>query len=170
MVTARALFRIFSHFYNPKTTNRAYHKRQLVGISDRFGGAGVYVYFNPNPVGRRAGDCVIRAICAASGKTWEDVFRCVCAVGYELGDMPSADYIWGEYLRRCGFSRYAIPAEYGAECTVREFAERHKQGVFILAIAGHVVCVIDGDWLDSWNSGDCVPVYYWAKQKLREGL
>ena len=127
----------------------------------------MYVYYNPNPVGRRAGDCVIRAISAATGQTWEDVFRAVCAVGYQLGDMPSADYVWGEYLRRCGFSRYAIPAEDGANCTVKDFAAYHGHGVFIMAIAGHVVCVMDGDWLDSWNSGDCVPVYYWARDKIK---
>lgn len=126
----------------------------------------MFVYFNPNPEGRRAGDCVIRAISAATGRSWEDVYRGVCREGYSIGDMPSADYVWGEYLRRNGFSRYAIPAEDGADCTVREFAAAHVHGVYILAIAGHVVCVRNGDWYDTWNSGDCIPVYYWAKERL----
>ena len=126
----------------------------------------MYLYFNPNPAGRRAGDCVIRAISAATGRPWSEVYSGVCSEGYSLGDMPSADYVWGEYLRRHGFSRYAIPAEDGADCTVREFASLHDLGTYILAIAGHVVCVRDGDWYDTWNSGDCIPVYYWARERL----
>lgn len=31
-------------------------------------------YYNPNPAGKRVGDCVIRAICKATGKDWTTVF------------------------------------------------------------------------------------------------
>ena len=32
-----------------------------------------------------------------------------------------------------------------------------------MAMATHVVCVQNGDWLDTWDSGDEVPLYYWQK-------
>lgn len=36
-------------------------------------------------------------------------------------------------------------------------------GIYVLALQGHVVCVIDGVYYDSWDSGREVPLYYWQK-------
>ena len=44
-----------------------------------------------------------------------------------------------------------------------QFAKDHSDGTYILAMATHVVCVLNGDWLDTWDSGDEVPLYYWQK-------
>ena len=30
-------------------------------------------------------------------------------------------------------------------------------------ISGHVVAVIDGNYYDTWDSGDKIPIYYWYK-------
>lgn len=48
--------------------------------------------------------------------------------------------------------------------TVEQFAQDHPQGTYILAIDGHVVCVQDGCWFDSWDSKDRVPLYVWRKE------
>ena len=48
--------------------------------------------------------------------------------------------------------------------TVEEFCRDHPQGTYILAIDGHVVCAVDGDYLDTWDSGEEVPMYYWEKE------
>ena len=45
-----------------------------------------------------------------------------------------------------------------------DFAAEHPDGTYILALATHVVCVRDGDWLDTWDSGDETPLYYWEKR------
>lgn len=122
----------------------------------------MYINFNPNPKGNRVGDCTVRACCKATGADWEIVFAGLSAIGFELCDMPSANFVWGAYLRRHGFKRYLIhdtPDIY----TVAEFAADNPQGIFVLAIQGHVVCVVDGDWYDSWDSANEVPLYYWRK-------
>ena len=77
--------------------------------------------------------------------------------------MPSANYVWGSYLRRCGWNRSAIPNSCPDCYTVADFAAEHPDGTYILAMATHVVCVENGDWLDTWDSGDEVPLYYWQK-------
>ncbi len=77
-----------------------------------------------------------------------------------LCDMPSADHVWGSYLRRHGFKRKLVPEEC---CTVAEFAEMFPHGCYILAISGHVVYVRDGEYIDSWDSGEEIPIYYWQK-------
>ena len=41
-----------------------------------------YVYFNPNPAGRRVGDCAVRAVAAALDTDWEDAFGLIAAAAY----------------------------------------------------------------------------------------
>lgn len=32
-----------------------------------------YQHYNPNPAGARVGDCTVRALCKATGKSWDEV-------------------------------------------------------------------------------------------------
>lgn len=49
--------------------------------------------------------------------------------------------------------------------TVSDFARNNPEGTFILSMPGrHVLCVQDGHWYDSWDSGGEEPVYYWTKE------
>lgn len=125
-----------------------------------------YASYNANPQARRVGDCVIRAISKATGQDWDTTYAGVCAKGYELCDMPSSDAVWGAYLRSKGFHRYVVPDNCGENYTVETFSRDHPEGTYILAIGGHVVCVVDGDYYDSWPSGAERPVYYWNKERL----
>lgn len=123
-----------------------------------------YVYYNPNPNGKNVGDCVIRAISKATNKDWESVYTGICVTGYSMCDMPSANCVWGAYLRGNGFARDVVPNECPECYSVADFAREHPQGTYILALTGHVVCVKDGDWYDSWDSGDKIPMYYWERK------
>ena len=78
--------------------------------------------------------------------------------------MPSSDAVWGEYLHYIGFVRNVVPAGRTGPQTVRDFAREYPQGTYILAISGHVVCLQNGEYYDTWDSGDCVPVYYWKRK------
>lgn len=123
-----------------------------------------YQFFNPNPAGARVGDCTIRAICAATGKEWECVYCAASVEGFFRCDMPSANHVWGAYLKRLGFRRRMIPESCPDGYTVRDFAKDHPRGVYLLALDGHVVTVKDGDWMDTWDSGSEVPIYYWQRE------
>lgn len=48
--------------------------------------------------------------------------------------------------------------------TVKDFCKENPIGTYILAISGHVVAVIDGDYFDTWDSGEEIPIYYWKKE------
>lgn len=124
----------------------------------------MYSEFNPNPSGARVGDCTVRAICKATGKTWEQVYCGLCVEGMRLGDMPSANQVWGAYLRRHGFRRHTLPDECPDCYTVEDFCREHPGGTYVLAISGHVVCAQDGRYYDTWDSGAEAPAYYWAKE------
>lgn len=125
----------------------------------------MYVRYNPNPQSKDVGDCVIRAISIATNSSWEDTYIGLCDLGFELHDMPSANYVWGEYLRRMGFKRHIIPDICPICYTVINFCNDHQDGVFVLATGTHVIAVVSGSYFDSWDSGNEVPVYYFSKEE-----
>lgn len=120
--------------------------------------------YNPNPVARNVGDCSVRAIAKALDITWEQAYALTAANGFAMGDMPSADSVWGAVLRQHGFRRKAIPDTCPDCYTADNFCEDNPDGVFVLAFGGHVATVVDGDLYDSWDSGNCVPQYFWYKE------
>lgn len=105
-----------------------------------------YKQINLNPEQKRVGDCTVRAIAAATHQEWAAVYAALALAGFELHDMPSANYVWGSYLRRCGWNRSAIPNSCPDCYTVADFAAEHPDGTYILAMATHVVAVVDGVW------------------------
>lgn len=123
----------------------------------------MYIFLNKNPVQKNTDDCVIRAISKALDKEWEDVYIDLCVQGLKYYDMPSANHVWGSYLKSNGFVRKIIPDTCPDCYKVREFAEDNPEGTFILALHGHVVAVIDGGYYDTFDSGDRVPIFYWQK-------
>lgn len=121
-----------------------------------------YIYFNPNPMGKRVGDCVIRAISKLTGRNWESTYLGIMTAGFELCDMPSSNNVWAAYLKRLGYRRNVIPDTCPNCYTVRDFCLDNPRGIFLLATGSHVVTVVDGDYYDAWDSGDEVPIYYWS--------
>ena len=117
--------------------------------------------YNPSPLGRNVGDCSVRALSKALGQSWERTYVGLCVEGLMGCDMPSANVIWGSYLRRHGFQRYLAPED----VTVAEFADEHPTGTYVLALSGHVVCVVDGVLYDTWNSGNEIVLYYWTRKE-----
>ena len=122
-------------------------------------------YFNPNPKNKLTGDCVIRAISKALDMSWDDTYVEIVMVGYEVKDMPSTNHTWGTYLSRHGFIREGIPNNFNCEdCyTIRDFCEDNPNGVYLLVTDGHVVAAKNGNYYDSWDSGNEIPIYYWKK-------
>lgn len=124
----------------------------------------MYSAYNPNPMGARVGDCTVRAISRATGESWDAVYCGLCVEGLRLCDMPTANHVWGAYLRRHGFRRRALPDDCPDCYTVADFCRDHPHGTYVLAISGHVVCVADGSYYDTWDSGEESPAYYWYKE------
>ena len=125
---------------------------------------GEFVSYNPNPAGAKVGDCVVRALSKALGQKWEETYIDLCVEGVLKCDLPSANSVWGAYLRRKGFEREIIPNTCPDCYTVGRFADEHPRGTYILALSGHVVCVQDCVIYDSWNSENEIPLYYWVKE------
>ena len=123
-----------------------------------------YKYYNPNKNGKSTGDCVVRAISKVMNQSWDDTYWDLCEEGYILGDWGDSNIVWDSYLRKCGFVRRIIPNTCPECYTVREFCYEHSYGVFVLAPGSHVIAVIDGDYYDSWDSGNEIPIYYYERR------
>lgn len=124
----------------------------------------MWVRYNANPDGRNVGDCTIRALSLALGQSWEQTYVELALEGFAMWDMPSANHVWGAYLRREGFRRRVLPDTCPDCYTVADFARDHPSGTYLLALDGHVVCLIDGNWYDTWDSGGKIPLYYWTRK------
>ena len=123
-----------------------------------------YIYYNPNPTGLSVGDCTIRAISKITNTSWEITYLNLILQGYKMYDMPSANRVWGEYLRENGYIRRIIPDTCPNCYTVRDFCVDHPVGRYILGTGEHVVAVVDGNYYDSWNSGNEIPIYYFERR------
>lgn len=126
----------------------------------------MWIEFNNNPAGRRVGDCAVRAVSVALGVDWEQAYALLAANGFSMGDVLNSNSVTGATLRQHGFKRANIPNECPDCFSVADFAKNNKRGVFMLGTGSHVVTVRDGNYIDSWDSGDEVPVYVWYKDVI----
>ena len=87
-----------------------------------------FVFFNPNPRGKRIGDCVIRAISKLTHHSWSDTYIDIALNGFELCDMPSSNSVWAAYLRQRGFHRFLITDSCPDCYTVKDFCFDFPRG------------------------------------------
>lgn len=125
----------------------------------------MYIEWNPNPTGRKVGDCSVRAISKALDKDWETAYALIVVKGFEMGDMPSSNITWGSVLRQYGFVRRAVDNTCPDCYTVADFCADHPEGTYVLGLDRHVVTVVDGDWYDAWDSGAETVIYYWERKQ-----
>ena len=125
----------------------------------------MHVSYNPNPAQNIVGDCVVRAIAKLMDTDWEKAYLGVVTQGYKMYDMPSSNSVWGAYLKEHGYKRHTLPDTCPDCYTVAEFCRDHPSGRFLLGTGSHVVTVVDGDYYDTWDSGDETPIYYWSKEE-----
>lgn len=124
-----------------------------------------FIQFNPNPKRKLVGDCVIRAISKVTNKPWDDVYMDVVLQGFMMRDMPSSNDVWGTYLFNNGFTRHIVPDTCPSCYTIANFCSDNPTMTGILATGTHVVAIKDGDYYDTWDSGNEIPIYFWQKEE-----
>lgn len=126
-----------------------------------------WIYYNPNPYGRKTIDCAVRAVAAALDIDWRGAYALIHAQGYGDGDMGPSNGTWGAVLRRHGFRRAIIPNSCPDCYTAEDFCVDNPRGVFVLGFEwnGHTAAVIDGYVYDAWDSTGLCPQYYWYREE-----
>lgn len=123
----------------------------------------MYIHFNGNPCGLSIGDCVIRAISIVTGYSRYKVYAGLCLQGFPCTAWGNSNAIWANYLHYLGYKRFMVSSN--TEYTVADFARDHQNGRYVLGTGSHAVAVINGDWVDSWDSGQEIVQYYFTKER-----
>lgn len=119
----------------------------------------MYTFSNPHPDGKRVGDCVKRALTLATGEDYREISRQLNRIKRELGCSSYQDNpVWKEFIRRRGYEKEFYKAVKGQpRMNGQRFMETHPDGIYILRMAGHLTCCIDGMIYDTWDcSESCV--------------
>ena len=124
-----------------------------------------YIYENRNPLNKRTGDCVIRAISKAMNMSWDDVAIDLSMMMVTEKEIVSSNALWGEYLMLNGFRRGILPDTCPNCFTLQDFCMDYPIGTFVVATGSHVIAVINGDYFDTFDSGDEVVTYYFEKMR-----
>lgn len=123
-----------------------------------------YINYNPNPYGLSVGDCVIRAISKVTGLDWKHTYVELMIQGYAMGDMPSANRVWSQFLNKIGYEKKLLPRNCPDCYRVKDFCYNNPYGKFIVATGDHVVAVINGNYYDAWDSGNEILSYYFEQR------
>jgi hypothetical protein len=128
---------------------------------------GNYINENLNPAGHQTTDCVIRTLAKVTGKSWEEVYIDLVAIGLEKKRMPNNDVVWKAYAVSQGFVyRKLPPVKKGQKRPkVAGAAKELGEGVRILKVTKHLVAAIDGNYHDSWDCGGYAVYGYWEQEK-----
>ena len=123
-----------------------------------------YVYFNPNPLGKHTGDCVIQALCKVLNQTWEETFIGLSEISLLIYETIESNATWSLYLRENGFSQHTIPNTCPLCYTVEDFCLDHPYGTYVLGTGTHAVAVVDGDIYSTWNCSSEIVITYYQKE------
>lgn len=123
-----------------------------------------YVSYNANPMLRKTGDCVIRAICTALDKPWKEVYKGMFDIAMETGYAISCKENYKLYLEQQGYEMCKMPKrENGKRYTVESFTDMFgKYGYnYVLNLANHVTCIKGDTLYDIWNCKKKSVGNYW---------
>lgn len=120
----------------------------------------MYCYLNLHPKGKLVGDCVKRAIAGATGIDYMEVARQLnrakkithCDV---FNERKNIKYYLLEVLHT---TELKFPAVKGASrMNGKRFSQMFPNGRYILNMAGHLSCCVNGIIYDTWDCSDkCV--------------
>lgn len=118
-----------------------------------------YKQYNANSRNNFSEDCVKRAITLALGMDYDDVSKQLNKIKRDINaDAYNVPSVFNRFLKDRGLSFKSVPER----ISVEEFCEDHPDGTYLLltgskrtavrGISNHMLCVIDGDVYDSWDS------------------
>jgi hypothetical protein len=105
----------------------------------------------------------VRALSKATGISWKRCHEILADTSREMGLMMDDKAVWGRLLKERGFRKMVVPDSFPDDYSIRDFCKDHPVGTYILATNSHVVCVDDGNFFDTFDSGAEIPIFYWRR-------
>ncbi len=122
-----------------------------------------FVEFNPNPKGKVAEDCTVRAIACLANKSWDDAYMLVCVGGLIEKTMPDQKVAISTLMELLGYTNHQLPNVCPKCYTIKDFCRDFPRGNYMVATGSHVVAVINGNYYDAFDSGNEVLLNYWSE-------
>lgn len=129
-------------------------------------------YHNANPKNRLTGDCVVRALCTALNKPYEEVLRELVESSLKSGYSVSSTENYARYLKESGWVKHPQPrkwdnTKFTGEEWCREVWQHYRGCGYERMIAhiggGHIVAIIGFKVWDTWDSTEGCIGNYWVK-------
>ena len=118
---------------------------------------------NVNPKGRKAGDCVIRALSTSSGMRWQSVYEQLGELGLRLCRMPNEKQTYEKWLNIMQYTKHKQPRrEDGTKYTVQELIDELWVRDAVITVANHMTVVEDGVLIDTWDCSQKTVCNYWT--------
>lgn len=117
----------------------------------------MFVYHNSNPNGYHIPDCVVRAICTATGLSYYDVI-------YKLklnGTVFQCDELNVRCYEKLLDYDFDLPHYVGNGNTAEEVAEDFPDDILILRMDGHLSVSVYGCIHDIWDCSDEIITDFW---------
>lgn len=125
----------------------------------------LFRYYNCNPYCLHTDDCVIRAITAGTGKSWEEVVSDLSQYMIKYGYMINTPETYSVYLKDNGWVYHKAPVKRGgASMTIGEFAKKFNGHAIVHVDNNHVTYLADGKIWDLWDPSDHIIGEYWIPQ------
>lgn len=119
-----------------------------------------FEYFQPNI--HTDGDCVIRALCKATGWEWKKAYCFAFIATIKEQYMPNCKEGEKIVYKALGWKWHSHNTRKHRP-SVLEFAQEHPTGTYVLSLAKHHVCVSEGSYHDIWDCGRRKIYGYWSK-------
>lgn len=114
-----------------------------------------YINYNANPKERtNVGDCVIRALSKATGKSWDEVYDELYIIGKKKKRMMNDPHTYKEFLKNNNFTLCpAARDEDGKMISVKEFSNNvNADTMYVIHTRKHLTVVFNGDIYDTWDT------------------
>ena len=131
----------------------------------------MYQYLNVHPKGLRVCDCVKRAITTATGMDYMEVQRelnrCKKITGcVKFNDNKNWKYYVEKELKTKKLSFQAIQGQ--PRMNGERFCKAFPKGNYILRMAGHLSCCIDGVIYDTWDCSEKCVYNAWEIKPVKD--
>jgi hypothetical protein len=128
-------------------------------------------YYNANPKDKSTSDCVIRALCSVlPSKTYKQICEELLELSIKCGYFMNDKKCYEKYLELNGFKKIKQPRkDDNTKYTGKEFCKyiqkfpmNYPQRIFAHIGGHHVVAIIGGTVVDTWDSTDgCIGNYFY---------
>ena len=123
----------------------------------------MFLYYNANPLGNQVNDCTVRAISLATGQTWDKTYEKLSDFAQAQGMMIDEVRYIDEYLDRKFKKVHGW--DNNKKITVGEFITNNPRGIYLITMAGHITCGIDGCIYDTFDPRDRI---MWEAYKVEK--